>query len=56
MRISIKDCANLARDSYDLSDVIEDGRGVKGITDSLDQKGAQALVTVDKVLLIPGTN
>ena len=56
MRISIRDCAKLARDSYDLSDAIKDGRAVSGVKNSFDDKGGQALVTVDNVLLIPGTN
>lgn len=56
MRVKISDCAQLALNSYDLSKAASKGMDVDGIKESFDEKGAQAVITKDDILLIPGTN
>lgn len=56
MRLTIKNCAELAADSYSISKDLAEGKSHSGIRAFQDISGAQALVTKDNVLVIPGTN
>lgn len=56
MKIRISDCAELANNSYGLSRAASKGALPNGIIASLDHRGAQAVVTKDRILLIPGSN
>ncbi|MEP3846555.1 MAG: hypothetical protein ABJM43_14575 [Paracoccaceae bacterium] len=56
MKIKISDCAELAKNSYGFSKAASKGTLPNGIIASLDRHGAQAVVTKDNLLLIPGSN
>lgn len=52
MKLTITECAELARDSYAASE----GKMPSLVKTSFDKKRAQAVVTKNDILLIPGTN
>lgn len=56
MKLKVEDCAQLAMNSYAIAKATSKGQSVDGVSASFNKSGAQAVITKDNILLIPGTN